>query len=175
MTDGGAAPSGPSLPTPGGPWWSLDRWTSGMARTWSGAWCGQRGEGYGRRMKLPPWTRCRHPPGQKAQRVRIVPISAKWPYGWATRPHPNSNRPRAAKFSSCGDWGTPVVGGPSPLLAVGPGCGSPQLLAGVPCRWWRTVLSVLVARAFQVFYRLLLGLRVGGVGDDAAGGWRCRW
>ena len=77
-----------------------------MARTWSGAWCGQRGEGYGRGMKSPPWTRYRRPPGRKAQWVRIVPISEKWPYGWATRPHPNSNKPRAATFSSCGDRGT---------------------------------------------------------------------
>ena len=57
-------------------------------------------------MKSPPWTRRRHPPGRKAQWVRIVPISAKWPYGRATRPHPNSNKPRAATFSSCGDLGT---------------------------------------------------------------------
>ena len=77
-----------------------------MARTWSGAWCGQRGNGYGRRMKSPPWTPCRHPPGQKAPWVHIVPTSARWPSGWATRPHPSSNEPRAATFSSCGDWGT---------------------------------------------------------------------
>ena len=29
-----------------------------------------------------------------------------------------------------------VVGCPLPLLAEGPGCGFPPLLAGVRCRWW---------------------------------------
>ena len=43
-----------------------------------------------------------------------------------------------------------VVGDPSPLLAEGPGCGSPPLLAGVRWWWWCVVprhswLRVLVA------------------------------
>ena len=37
------------------------------------------------------------------------------------------------------------------------------------------VLPVLVARVCQVLYRLMLRVRVGGVGDHAADGWRCRW
>ena len=45
------------------------------------------------------------------------------------------------RFPATPGWGplVVVVGGPSPLLAEGPGCGCPALLAGVRCRWWWVV------------------------------------
>ena len=45
------------------------------------------------------------------------------------------------RFPSTLGWGplVVVVGGPTPLLAAGPGCGSPPLLAGVRCRWWLVI------------------------------------
>ena len=40
-------------------------------------------------------------------------------------------------FPASPDWRAPVVvGGPSPLLAEGPWCGSRPFLAGGRCRWW---------------------------------------
>ena len=45
------------------------------------------------------------------------------------------------RFPATPGWGPLVVvmGGPSPLLAEGPGCGSPPLLAGVRWLWWWVV------------------------------------
>ena len=60
-------------------------------------------------MISPPWMPYKHPPGRRAQWVRIVPTTRNWPSGSATR-RSMTRRPKlAGTRSSYGGWGTPGV------------------------------------------------------------------
>ena len=69
---------------------------------------------------------------------------------WVTRPPPLSSRAFWWVRRVVCVWRLCVLGGPSPVLAEGPRCGSPPLLADVLWFWWwvvprKSLLRVLVA------------------------------
>ena len=56
-------------------------------------------------MRSPPWMPCKHPPGQRAPRVRTVPTTGNWPSGSDAHRSMAWRQKHAGTRSSCGAWG----------------------------------------------------------------------